>query len=120
MTSVAEVLHHFPGEKDLLIDGTERRTQHSSNAKKQRKHFPEKQHAHTRKNIVVSNPKKKTFFVSPTKAEHYHDKKMLDKAPFFNFIPSHCTIWVDKGFQDIQKAHKNVMMPKKKPKNRSD
>jgi len=117
ITSVAEFLQNFPGEKDLLIDGTERRIQRSSNAKTQRKHFSGKQHAHTRKNIVISNPERKILFVSPTKAGHYHDKKMFDKEPSFDFIPSHCTIWVDKGFQGIQKTHKNVMMPKKKPKN---
>ncbi|SEH05143.1 transposase family protein [Candidatus Venteria ishoeyi] len=116
--SIDEFLQHFPGEKDLLIDATERRTQRSSNNKTQRKHFSGKQRAHTRKNIAASNPEKKILFLSPTKAGHYHDKKMFDKETSFRFIPSDCCLWLDKGFQGVQHVHKNIMQPKKKPQNR--
>jgi hypothetical protein len=115
--SVDEFLQKFPNEKDLLIDATERRTQRSSKDKTQRKHFSGKQGTHTRKNIAVSNPEKKILFLSPTKAGHYHDKKMFDKETSFRFIPPDCCLWMDKGFQGVQHVHKNIMMPKKKPKN---
>lgn len=115
--SVEEFLRLFPTEKDLLIDGTERRTQRSSNAKTQRKHYSGKQSCHTRKTIVMANPEKKILFLSPTKAGRYHDKKLFDKETSFRCIPPDRTLWLDKGFQGVQHAHKNVMMPKKKPKN---
>jgi hypothetical protein len=115
--TVEEFLQRFPAEKDLLIDGTERRTQRSSKSKTERKHFSGKQGCHTRKNIVMSNPKRKILFVSPTKAGHYHDKKMFDKETSFRFIPPECCLWLDKGFQGVQHVHENIMMPKKKPKN---
>jgi hypothetical protein len=57
--SVEEFLRLFPHEKDLLIDGTERRTQRSSHAKTQRKHFSGKQGCHARKNLVMANPEKR-------------------------------------------------------------
>jgi hypothetical protein len=117
--SVDEFLRLFPIEKDLLIDGTERRTQRSSDSKTQRKHFSGKQGTYTRKNIVVANPEKKILFLSPTKAGHYHDKKLFDKETSFRFIPPDCCIWVDKGFQGIQHHHKNTMIPKKKSKNKA-
>ena len=47
------------GQKDLLIDGTERRTQRSSHAKNQRKQYSGKQGCHTRKNLVMANPEKR-------------------------------------------------------------
>jgi len=115
--SVDEFLQKFPNEKDLLIDATERRTQRSSKNKTQRKHFSGKQGAHTRKNIAVSNPETKILFLSPTKAGHYHDKKMFDKETSFRFISPACCLWVDKGFQGVQHVHKNIMIPKKKPPN---
>jgi len=115
--TVEEFLQRFPREKDLLIDGSERRTRRSSKAKTERKHYSGKQHAHTRKNIVMSNPEKKILFVSPTKAGHYHDKNMFDKETSFRFLPPECCLWLDKGFQGVQHVHENIMMPKKKPKN---
>ncbi|MFI3221273.1 MAG: hypothetical protein QX189_19475 [Methylococcales bacterium] len=60
--NVEEFLRLFPHKKDLLIDGTERRTQRSSNGKTQRKHYSGKQDCHTRKNIVMANPEKRFFF----------------------------------------------------------
>ncbi|MFI3188406.1 MAG: transposase family protein, partial [Methylococcales bacterium] len=72
---------------------------------------------HTRKNIVMANPEKKILFLSPTKAGRYHDKKLFDKDTSFRGIPPDRTLWLDKGFQGVQHHPKNVMMPKKKPKN---
>jgi hypothetical protein len=115
--SAEEFLRLFPHEKDLLIDGTERRTQRSSNTKTQRKHYSGKQGCHTRKNLVMANPDKKILFLSPTKAGRYHDKKLFDKETSFRCIAPDRTLWLDKGFQGVQHHHNNVMMPKKKPKN---
>ena len=42
---------------------------------------------------------------------------IFDKQTSFRFIPPDRTLWLDKGFQGVQHPPKNVMMPKKKPKN---
>jgi hypothetical protein len=115
--SVEAFLRLFPHEKELLIDGSERRTQRSSHAKTQRKHYSGKQGGHTRKNLVMANPEKKSLFLSPTKADRYHDKTLFDKETAFRCLPSDRHLWLDKGFQGVQHHHKNVMIPKKKPKN---
>ncbi|MFI3220735.1 MAG: transposase family protein, partial [Methylococcales bacterium] len=57
------------------------------------------------------------LFLSPTKAGRYHDKKLFDKETSFRCIPPNRTLWLDKGFQGVQHHPKNLMMPKKKPKN---
>ncbi|MFI3221274.1 MAG: transposase family protein [Methylococcales bacterium] len=57
------------------------------------------------------------LFLSPTKAGRYHDKKPFDKETSFRFIPPDRTLWLDKGFQGVQHHPKNLMIPKKKPKN---
>ena len=115
--SVDEFLRLFPHEKDLLIDGTERRTQRSGNPKTQRKHYSGKQACHTRKNLVMANPDRKILLLSPTRAGRYHDKKLFDKETSFRCLPPDRTLWLDKGFQGVQRHHKNVMMPRKKPRN---
>lgn len=43
--------------------------------------------------------------------------KLFDKETSLRFIPPDRNLWLDKGFQGVQHQHKNVMMPKKKPKN---
>ena len=55
--------------------------------------------------------------LTPTKAGRYHDKTLFDKETSFRCISPDRTLWLDKGFQGVQRHHKNVMMPKKKPKN---
>ena len=59
------------------------------------------------------------MYLSPTKSGRRHDKKLVDKESLVEHIPTTVGIWVDSGFQGIQKQHANVCMPikgtKKKP-----
>lgn len=116
--SVEEFFQAFPEAKDLFIDGTERKTQRPKKPKKQKNQYSGKKKAHTRKNTIMCNEKKRIMVVSPTKDGHLHDKKQLEKEETINHIPKKVNIWVDTGFLGIEKLvnGNKIFMPKKKPK----
>jgi len=111
--SVEEFIQMFPDLKDVLLDGTERRIQRPKNKKSQTKTYSGKKKATTRKNIIMIDEKKKILLLSPTKSGRRHDKRLIDKISLIEHIPQHIGIWVDSGFQGIQKIHNNVCIPKK-------
>jgi len=111
--SVEEFLLLFPEVKDVFLDGTDRRVQRPKNKKKQNKLYSGKRKATTRKNIVVSDEKRRILYLSPTKSGRRHDKKLGDKMGLSN-LPFEVSAWVDTGFQGLQKNHPNTQIPKKK------
>lgn len=106
----------FPGIKEVLIDGVERPTIRSQKNKTQKKHYSGKKKRHTRKNLVVTDEKKRILILTPSKHGKVHDKKMSDKNMIARGIPDEIAILVDTGFQGLQKQHPNILMPKKKPR----
>lgn len=116
INSIEELIEKFPEIKDVFIDGTERRTQKPKKLKKRGKLYSGKRKTTTLKNIVVSDENRKILVLSPTKSGRRHDKRLVDKLGIEN-IPKDTTIWVDTGFQGIQKQHPNTQMPVKKTKN---
>lgn len=117
--SLEEFLQAFPEAKDIFIDGTERKTQRPKKGKKQKNQYSGKKKAHTRKNTIICDENKKVMVVSPTKDGKIHDKPQLEKEGTLDNIPKEVNIWVDKGYEGIEKLLKNdnkVFMPKKKPK----
>src|SRR3989344_7032619 len=104
----------FPGMKEVMIDGVERPTIRSQKDKTQRKHYSGKKKRHMRKNVVVTDAKKRILFLSPSKHGRVHDKRLLDKAVLH--IPEGVSILVDTGFQGLQKKHGNCLIPAKKPR----
>lgn len=115
--NIEAFIKSFPGVKDVFIDGTERRVQRSSDDKKQRLNYSGKKKAHTRKNLVVNDEKRRIILVTPTVKGSMHDKKIYDKYSLGNSIPKEVTQWVDTGFQGIQNEYViDVQIPKKNTK----
>ena len=109
----------FPEVKDLFIDATERRVQRSSDNKKQKLDYSGKKKAHTRKNIIVNDEKRRVILVTPTVKGSMHDKKIYDKYGLGDSIPNNVTQWVDTGFQGIDKEYDiDIQIPKKNSKKR--
>ena len=115
--SVDEFLRKFPEVKDVFLDGTERRVQRPKDGRRQRKTYSGKKKANTRKNIVMSDEKKKILFLSPTKSGRRHDKRLADKVSLVQRIPPTVGVWADSGFQGIQHLHPNTLIPKRGSKN---
>jgi len=115
INSVEEFMKKFPDIKDVFIDGTEREIQRPFNPKRQRRTYSGKAGKNTRKNIVMSDERKKIRFLSKTKSGKMNDKKLLDKTGLMKTIPNNIGKWLDKGFIGVQGV--NIMIPTKKPKN---
>jgi DDE superfamily endonuclease/Helix-turn-helix of DDE superfamily endonuclease len=113
-----EFLAAFPGVKEVMIDGVERPTIRSQKDKTQRKHYSGKKKRHERKNVVITNAKKRILVLTPSKHGKVHDKKLSDKALVVVRLPEEVALLADTGFQGIQKQHENTLMPKKKPRGR--
>ena len=106
----------FPGVKEVMLDGVERPTIRSKKNKTQSKHYSGKKKRHTRKNLILTDSKKKILLVTPSKHGRVHDKKMSDKNALASKIPEEVSLLTDTGFQGIQKQHLNTLIPKKRPR----
>lgn len=117
ISSFEEFLSLWPEVKDVFIDGTERQTQRPKSQKLSRKRYSGKKRRHTRKNTIVATEGRRILMVSPTKEGRVHDLTQLNKTAILTTLPQKVTVWVDKGYQGLQKQVSNpVMVPMKKPK----
>ena len=105
----------FPEVKEVMLDGVERPTIRSKKDKTQRKHYSGKKKRHARKNVIVADKNKRILILTPSKHGRIHDKKLADKFLLARRIPDEVAILADTGFQGLQHAHPNVLLPKKKP-----
>jgi hypothetical protein len=109
-----EFLAAFPEVKEVMLDGVERPIIRSRRNKTQSKHFSGKKKRHMRKNLVVTDQRRRVLVLTPSKHGRVHDKKLLDKAELH--IPEAVSILADTGFQGLQKTHPNTLIPAKKPR----
>jgi hypothetical protein len=65
ISTVEELLEAFPDVMDLFIDGTERPIQRPKDNDKQKENHSGKKKMHTRKNIIISEKKKRTRICEP-------------------------------------------------------
>src|SRR3989344_9313140 len=70
----------FSGMKEVMIDGVERPTIRSQKDKTQRKHYSGKKKRHMRKNVLVTDAKKRILILTPSKHGRVHDKRLADKS----------------------------------------
>lgn len=106
----------FPGMKEVMLDGVERPTIRSQKDKVQRKHYSGKKKRHVRKNVVVTDAKKRILILTPSKHGRVHDKRLADKSLLARGIPENVSVLADTGFQGFQHLHPNMLMPAKKPR----
>lgn len=111
-----EFLTAFPGIKEAMIDGVERPIVRSKKNKTQKKNYSGKKKRHTRKNIVITDKKKRILVLTPSKNGKVHDKKLSDKALAVVRLPKEVALLADTGFVGIDKQHPNTLIPKKKPR----
>jgi DDE superfamily endonuclease len=113
-----EFFRAYPQARDVFIDGTERKTQKPKKIKRRNKLYSGKKKMTSRKTIVVCDERRKILLLTPTKSGRRHDKKIADKFRIIENIPSTVCVWADTGFQGVQRAHPNSIIPKKSTKNK--
>lgn len=111
-----EYLRLFPEAKEVFADGIERSIQRSKNKKKQQKTYSGKKKMHTRKSVIVSDNKRRVLVLTKQKSGRRHDKRLGDKEHLFTSLPDEVDLFVDTGFQGVQKVHKQTYIPKKRRK----
>lgn len=116
ISSPEEFMRLFPGVKEVFGDATERRINRPRNIKHQRKTYSGKKKINGRKNVILTDSKKRILVLTQTKSARRHDKRLADKQNLFQSIPESVAVWVDTGFQGIQKYHNNTLIPKKNTK----
>lgn len=114
ISSPEEFMKLFPEIKEVFGDATERRIQRPKSQKRQRKLYSGKKKTHTRKNVILSDEKKRILVLTKTKSGRRHDKRLADKENLFQNLPVKVTAWVDTGFEGIQVYHPNSLIPVKR------
>jgi len=120
LKNVEDFLKAFPEAKEVFIDGTERPIQRPEAKEKQKANYSGKKHRHTRKNLIISDRKKRIGFLSRTVAGKTHDFTILKEHAPPKYIPITVRQRVDLGFKGYRKQYPNhcVSMPVRKPRTR--
>ena len=120
ITSVKEFFEAFPEAKEVFLDGTERPIQRPQDQARQTANYSGKKKRHTRKNLVLSNRKKRIGYLSPTVEGKAHDFGLVKRTRLPDHIPKRIRIRTDSGFQGFTKEFPGhaVSIPVKKPKGR--
>ena len=118
--SIEDFLEAFPEAKEVFIDGTERPIQRPQDKEKQNDNYSGKKKRHTRKNLIISDRKKRIGFLSRTVEGKRHDFAMLKSLAPPEFIPKTVRQRVDLGFKGYQKQYPKhlISMPIRKPRTR--
>jgi DDE superfamily endonuclease/Helix-turn-helix of DDE superfamily endonuclease len=100
-------------EPRFIIDGTERRRQRPKNPEIQALHYSGKKKAHTDKNVVIIDQRRKDIgFLSRTYVGKTHDKKIADSEGVT--YPPGAQLYKDTGFQGYEPAGTKTYQAKKK------
>lgn len=113
-----EFLRLFPETAEVFVDGVERLKQRPKKKKSANKTYSGKKKQHTRKSVVVTDKKRKILVITKQKSGRRHDKRLADKESLFESIPKEIPVYADTAFTGEGKAHKNILLPKKKSKGR--
>jgi hypothetical protein len=98
--------------QDFIIDGTERRRQRPKRKEKQDDFYSPRKHAHTDKNVVISQVKtKRISFLSQTYTGRTHDKTIAETERIR--YPRGSRRRQDAGFQGYASRGVEVLQPKK-------
>jgi len=99
------------GEKDVIIDGADRKIQRPKDNEKQKEHYSGKKKTHTVKNnVVVGAEDRKVKYLSGTCEGKKSDKKLCDEENLT--FPAEVTLYKDKGFQGYEPEGTETKQPK--------
>lgn len=116
ISSPEEYFKLFPEAKEVFADGIERSIQRSKSKESQQKNYSGKKKMHTRKSVIISDNQRKVLVLTKQKSGRRHDKRLGDKSNLFTSLPEEVDLFVDTGFQGVQKIHHRTYMPKKRRK----
>lgn len=116
ISTIEEFKESFPGVKRVILDGTERPIQRSKDQEQQKQDYSGKKKRHTRNHLGAVDPDKRILILSKAYHGKDHDKGILNREQWVDFMPDEVKIQGDLGFQGLQNQFVNVEIPHKKPK----
>ena len=116
ISSMEEFIKTFPGVKRMILDGTERPIQRSSDQDKQKQNYSGKKKRHTRSHLAATDGEGMILLFSIAYDGKDHDKGILNRENWVDYIPDDVLIQGDTGFDGLQRDYVNVETPHKKPK----
>lgn len=116
LSSIEEFKESFPEVKRVILDGTERPIQRAKDQEKQKQDYSGKKKRHTRNHLGAVDSEKRILILSKAYHGKDHDKGVLNREQWVEFMPDEVKIQGDLGFQGLQNQFVNVEIPHKKPK----
>lgn len=114
--SMDEFVQAFPGVKRVILDGTERPIQRPSNRERQKQNYSGKKKRHTRSHLAGSDGDGRILLLSQSYDGKDHDKGILNREQWPDYIPDEVLIQGDSGFDGLQRDFVNVETTHKKPR----
>lgn len=118
LKSVEDFFKAFPEGREVFLDGTERPIQRPTDNERQKANYSGKKKRHTRKNLIMSDRKKRIGFLSKTTEGRQHDFSILKTLRLPECIPKQVKQHVDLGFKGYEKQYPlhSLSMPVRKPR----
>jgi len=118
LRNIEDFLKVFPAAREVFIDATERPIQRPKDKDIQKANYSGKKHRHTRKNLIISDKKKRIGFLSKTVAGKQHDFTLLKAQAPPRHMPLKIKKHLDLGFKgwDDQFPGHRISQPKRKPR----
>lgn len=108
ITTIEELKKLFPDIDDILADATEQVIPRPQSKRKRRPYHSGKKRKFTVKTQIATSRNGYILHVSPTVGGRTHDYKLFKKSGLPQLVPKDSSIFVDGGYQGIQKDYPNL------------
>ena len=116
ISSMDEFIQAFPGVKRVILDGTQRPIQRSRDKAKQKQNYSGKKKRHTRSHLAGTDGDARILLLSVSYDGKDHDKGILNREQWADYIPDGVLLQGDSGFDGLQRDYVNVETSHKKPR----
>ena len=116
ISSMDEFIQAFPGVKRVILDGTQRPIQRSRDKAKQKQNYSGKKKRHTRSHLAGTDGDARILLLSVSYDGKDHDKGILNREQWADYIPDDVLLQGDSGFDGLQRDYVNVETSHKKPR----
>jgi hypothetical protein len=115
--TLEELLELYP-DTIAILDATEQPVEKSKDKEERKRHYSGKKKRTTLKTQILINGKQEIICIYTGVAGSIHDYTMMKDSGVYQWIPKGVALYVDKGYQGIEKDFPDlkVLIPKKKPK----
>lgn len=108
IATIEELKELFPDIDDILADATEQVIPRPESKRKRKPYHSGKKRKFTLKTQIATQRNGLIIHVSPTVGGRTHDYKLFKKSGLPQMIPKEMKLFVDNGYQGVQKDYPNL------------